>query len=198
LPNEYTFLESDLRFEFDPANWQVRKYDDHPFFHGFSGVGLKGVDFIANYQAREVWLLEVKNYRTLEFPHRRKEVDLALQAPDRIVESLEEKYIDTMAGIRAIHTYYQRKVRRPLGWLKYRLRLDPEQIFWREVCRLALDEKQLRLALWLEADPSDWESVRKIAKRISVPSELHGQRVQVFFQGGEAPPPHLQVYWQIP
>lgn len=196
MVHSHAFLEGDLRFEFDPAHWQVRKYDAHPFFHGFSGVGLKGVDFVANYQGCELWLIEVKNYSTHTSKLRRREVDQALQHPQLIIEALEEKYIDTMAGIQAIDTYYRRKGRRPWNWLLNKIQADPEQAFWQEAYRLALVEKRVRPVLWLAADPSDQARIRHIAEGISRPSEFHDQRVEVFIQGVSGPPPQLEITWQ--
>ncbi|HKK76477.1 MAG TPA: hypothetical protein VJ953_15460, partial [Saprospiraceae bacterium] len=111
------FAEGQLTFHFDPAYWQGRKYDDHAYFQGFSGVGLKGVDFIGIYQEDILVLLEVKNYTWRDTPFREKDVRQSLRGPEQIAAAVQQKMEDTLAGLRAIGIYYQRKQARSWGWL---------------------------------------------------------------------------------
>jgi len=193
-PN-HSFQEGDLLFEFDPLHWQVRKYDQHSYFQGFSGVGLKGVDFVANFEGRELWLIEVKNY-SVQRSIRQKEVDVVLRDPSKIVEALEQKFADTLAGIRAIYTYYQRKERKRWNWLNAWRRPDPEEIFWQEACQIGVETQQIRLVLWIASDQDYAVPIQKIIQGIQNHPNLQDYSVVVFEQDNSPQPPFLKVKFQ--
>lgn len=149
------FQEGDLSFSFAPSHWAVKKYDDHPYFQGFSGVGLKGVDFVAIFENKKVLLIEVKNYQVKNEVIRAKEVANSLSDPDKIAATVAQKFEDTLAGIKAIHTYYQRKNKQTWQWLKRWQKPDQEALFWQQVCDLVVEQGALTKVLWLEYDPQD-------------------------------------------
>lgn len=146
------FQESDLLFTIAP-NWVVRKYDDHTFFRGLSGFGLKGVDFIALLPDGRLGLIEVKNYHPrLDSlsgqPHpikRKKAASLA--------KNLGKKYQDTLRAIRVVRRYYRTK------WY-YRWRyvllkpverlLNSDLYFWHEAAARAESSIPATIILWLE------------------------------------------------
>ena len=147
-----TFTESGLQFSFSAQHWQVKKYDDHPYFTGFSSVGMKGVDFIAIREEEELWLIEVKNYQTNGASIREPKVKASLEHPEKILEAVEQKFEDTLAGIQAIHTYYKKKKQKRWKWLVPWQKPDQEELFWLEVCELAANPKKVKLILWLELE----------------------------------------------
>lgn len=149
------FQESDLSFTFAPGHWEVKKYDNHSYFKGFSGVGLKGVDFVAIFENKIVLLIEVKNYQVKNQLIRAKEVAISLSEPEKIAEAVVQKFEDTFAGIKAIHTYYQRKNRKSWRWLNRWQKPDEEALFWQKVCDLAIEQQALSNVLWLEYDLQD-------------------------------------------
>lgn len=148
------FSESGLIFEFAPG-WRVVKYDEHRFFQGFSGVGLKGVDFLVLRPGEQLVLLEVKNLD--QYP---------LQADwdtlgSELVDAVGQKVEDTLRGLDAIHRYYARQ-----WWHSWRDRLarwgiapvQDEWAFWWEATRLAAQPGNLSVIFWLECgkSPSGW------------------------------------------
>lgn len=149
------FQESEISFTFAPNHWAVKKYDDHAYFQGFSGVGLKGVDFVAIFENKKVLLIEVKDYQVKNENIRTKEVANSLSDPDKIAGAVAQKFEDTLAGIKAIHTYYQRKNKRTWKWLKRWQKPDQEALFWQKVCDLVVEQGALSKVLWLEYDPQD-------------------------------------------
>ncbi|MCB9081902.1 MAG: hypothetical protein H6555_09355 [Lewinellaceae bacterium] len=90
------FRESGFAVQFDPS-WLVQKYDAHRFYRSLSGVGLKGIDFLALRRGEPLLLIELKNYR--ETP----------PTPTEVAEAVARKAVDTLRGIRAIQGYFQRK-----------------------------------------------------------------------------------------
>ncbi len=149
------FTESGLIFSFDP-DWRVYKYDEHRFYQGFSGVGLKGVDFIALQPGRSVVLVEVKNLR--QYPRASPWSELA----DSLIESVAPKVEDTLRGVAAIGQYYRRKWWRPLliglpRWASWR---NSEWRYWDDVANCADRPEQLSVILWLESEkpPPGWRT----------------------------------------
>lgn len=146
------FFESGIAFSFN-EEWLVRKYDAHTYFKGFSGVGLKGVDFISIYQKRQLVLIEVKNYRS-QVPGRKGSHHVqSLANPSAIASSLGLKATDTLKAIRAIGLYYERKwfyrIVRP--WVPRLRKIMPEWHFWTTANSLA-QESQIIFLCWLEFD----------------------------------------------
>ncbi|MEM6378982.1 MAG: hypothetical protein AAF705_12265 [Bacteroidota bacterium] len=174
------FQEGDLTFSFAAEHWSVKKYDDHPYFKGFSGVGLKGVDFVAIFQNKRVLLIEVKNYQTKNQAIRAKDVALSLSKPEKIAEAISQKFEDTLAGIKAIHTYYQRKSKPAWKWLQRWQKPDPEALFWQSVCDLVINKQSLSTILWLEYDPQDQLLAEAIGSVLLLKAKQLPGSVQVF------------------
>ena len=174
------FQEGDLSFSFAAEHWVVRKYDAHPYFKGFSGVGLKGVDFVAVFQNKKVLLIEVKNYQTKNQIVRAKDVALSLSEPEKIAKAINQKFEDTLAGIKAIHTYYQRKSKLAWKWLQRWQKPDPEALFWRSVCDLVLQEKAISKILWLEYDPQDQHLAVALGSALLLKSKHLPGTTQIF------------------
>jgi hypothetical protein len=150
------FLESDLRFQFDPSQWKVEQYDRHPFYQALKSQGLKGVDFIGIHQWEEVVLMEVKNYKAR---HQQHNLQPLLEDPDRLVRHIQRKYEDTLRAIRVVREYYERKwwyrlINRWMGSRSQLGRWVPEWLFWRRASQLAEGLASYRLILWIEWDES--------------------------------------------
>jgi len=150
-----SFQEGKLQFTFNES-WLVRKYDAHTFYQGFSGVGLKGVDFIA-VRPGELLLIEVKNYRHIRNGRRRAAVAQVLEDPERIGRSIAQKGEDTLKAIRAIRTYYLRKwdYRWSAHFLKRFWWQWSDRSFWTQVAAQADVPDRISFLIWLATDPAD-------------------------------------------
>lgn len=146
-----TFEESGLGFSFKES-WLVRQYDRHTYFRGLSGAGLKGVDFIAIWQERQLFLIEVKNYRYDALGQRKYHIDARLAHPGQIAHQLVEKLHDTKRALNAIVRYFQKgilyRTLRPI--LPYLRRIAPEWHFWTLADTLA--NLEITYVCWLELE----------------------------------------------
>lgn len=150
------FLESGLQFEFGPG-WVVKKYDEHPYFRSLSGMGLKGVDFIAIRKEKELVFIEVKNYRTRYNPDMNRSFDVAAKPAAELAYELKRKSEDTLLAMDAVLQYYYR------SWWYRRLRrmwmrwpwLQHNRAFWSRAD--ALVNQSLHYIVWLALDMDDPE-----------------------------------------
>jgi len=145
------FHESDLLFSF-PRNWVVRKYDDHTFYQGLSGYGLKAVDFVILLPDGRLCLMEVKNYHPRR-DERGREHPVDRKKAGALAKRLSEKYTDSLRVIGVIRKYYRRKWyyrwRYSLGrYLPLGYRTD--LLFWHEAARRAEGQLPVSILLWLE------------------------------------------------
>jgi len=155
------FSESGMRFHF-PSDWLVRRYDQHTYFRGFSGYGLKGVDFVAVEPSGRLWLVEAKNF----IP--RQEFPVIIKSAAVLGAQLLQKAEDTVRGIAAVHAYRSRSFW--YRWLfphLHRLRwLSGEWLFWARAYRALSEEAQIVCCLamrdadaGLYADLASWSAV---------------------------------------
>ena len=131
----------------------VRKYDAHNFFQGFSGVGLKGVDFIVLYEDL-LLLIEGKNYRRRQDWQTENPFDPIQAAPESFADDIADKYLDTLSALQAIGTYYSRK-----WWFGL---LNPvrsylpgkylDWVFWSKIHHHLLEHKSVVSILFLESE----------------------------------------------
>ena len=151
-----TFLESDLKFDFNPTLWRVMKYDAHHYFRTLSGAGLKGVDFIGIHQAKKLVFFEVKHFRT---PISKTNTSIVLfEDTDLFVQNIGAKMEDTVTAIKVIIKYLTRK-----AWYRYFLKFEkyiPSSIFhkqdwyfWHQIHHLWTSNASKSFVLWLEIDP---------------------------------------------
>jgi hypothetical protein len=150
-----SFTESGLVFSF-PDPWAVRRYDQHTYYRGLSGLGLKGMDFLAidpaGGEQGRLYCLEVKNYLTR---HSEDGVFVATpKPPAQLAQTIIDKYADTRRALRAIHGYYRQQ-----WWyrlLEERLARSAhyrfERVFWTQAFRLADSSQQPQVILWLEVE----------------------------------------------
>ena len=80
-----SFDESYLRFTFDDTHWKVIKYDDHPNHAAIKIAEHKAIDFLGEYNANTLVLIEVKNFRK----HR-----LAPPTQERMANGAEELTVE--------------------------------------------------------------------------------------------------------
>jgi hypothetical protein len=99
-----SYVESDLFFDF-PKHWIVKKYDQHPFYKGMSGVGLSAVDFIVVTQEDAILLIEVKNYCHRPASQLFHINALLRNHEEGLAYSFIQKLEETITGINAIATY---------------------------------------------------------------------------------------------
>ncbi len=102
-----SYVESDLVFNF-PECWIVKKYDQHPFYKGMSGVGLSAVDFIVVTQDDTILLIEVKNYRYRPASQLSHISGLLRNHEEGLAYLFIQKLEGTITGINAIATYYSK------------------------------------------------------------------------------------------
>lgn len=187
------FEESGLQFGFD-SRWTVRKYDAHRFFQGFSGAGLKGVDFIA-LSGDTLLLLEVKNYRRRRSWQTENPFDRILEAPEAFAGHMAGKFLDTLRALRAIGTYYRRKwlfrLLRPI--LLRRSGAYSDWVFWAQVDTHLQGRQPVIAVLWLETE-RDQAAFREQLK-LSLKNLLEDavQEVQVCHLGTDQLPEGIQV-----
>lgn len=147
--------ESDLEFNFDDAIWQVKKYDDHPYYKKFSGAGLKGVDFIGIYRQEKVVFIEVKNYRA-KHPTRQEPFKVLTETKS-FINHIGDKLEDTFKAVTAINAYFKKK-----WWYRFFLAVEPylshqwfllkDWLFWHQVYELAQQKDKIKFVLWLEIE----------------------------------------------
>ena len=144
------FIESGLTFRFSPSCWAVRKYDQHEYYQVLSGAGLKGTDFVGIWKARQLFLIEVKNYRGAS----------ALPSPDTLAGEISRKVEDTFTGLSAIQQMLERKsLYRLLRPLLSKLPLHTyDWPFWTKIAKLTEFLDQSKVLFVLEGYP---ESLRQ-------------------------------------
>ena len=149
-----TFHESGLQFDFGPG-WVVRKYDEHAYFRSLSGMGLKGVDFIAIRQGRELVFIEVKNYRTRYNAEMDRTFEVSVKPAAELAAELKRKSEDTLLAMDAVLQYYHRSwwYRRLRGmWLRWPWP-HHKRAFWSRAD--ALVNRSLHFVVWLALDLDD-------------------------------------------
>lgn len=187
------FEESGLQFGFD-NRWTVRKYDAHRFFQGFSGAGLKGVDFIA-LSGNTLLLLEVKNYRRRRAWQTENPFDRILEAPEAFAGHMSGKFLDTLRAIRAIGTYYRRKwlfrLLRPVLIRRSGARSD--WAFWAQVDAHLQGGKPVIAVLWLETERDQAAFRGRLEQSLKNLLEDAVQEVQVCHPGTGQLPEGIKV-----
>jgi len=151
------FVESGLEFNFGPG-WVVKKYDEHTYFRALSGMGLKGVDFVAIREGREVVFIEVKNYKTRYNSKMDQSFEVSVKPAADLALELKRKSEDTLLAMDAVIQYYFR------SWWYKRLRriwmnwpwLQANRSFWSRADDLV--NQSLHLVVWLALDIDDPEN----------------------------------------
>lgn len=92
------FVEREVKAIFD-EEWKVIKLDNHRYYKRISGLGVKGVDFIAVHQTFGLALIEMKNYKGGE-----------KTIPYDLDDKMIKKKKGTIKLINTIHKYYQRQI----------------------------------------------------------------------------------------
>ncbi|MGB0388544.1 MAG: hypothetical protein ACPGWR_27305 [Ardenticatenaceae bacterium] len=133
------FSEGYLAFEFGPR-WQVIKLDDHPDYRNRleKQAGAKAVDFLAVFDKRELYLIEVKDFRRdrIATKERLLRGELAIE--------LAKKVRDSLACI--IGAY--RTSSRPEEWQPY-------------ATLLCNPKRRIKVVLWLEYELPPHPPARK-------------------------------------
>ena len=134
--------EGKLEFTFDD-DWQVLKWDDHPAYR--NGIGkldeTKAVDVLGLYRKNELFLIEIKDFRTDPIPNQER-----IGAP--LAVEVGQKTRDTLAGMIAA------------------LRHRPDSEKWSVFVEALTDrDRHIRVVLWMEDVPTTSLRVsRRIAK----------------------------------
>ena len=143
-----TFRESDLEIAF-PDDWIVRKFDATAAFRSISGQGLKGVDFLCLAPRRELWLVEIKNFRP-RAAHRTE----ARRHPRDLAQHVGAKFADSKRLIhimnRALRTKWWSG---PLRFWYRIVRVERPRShywFWLEAARRLEEPGRVVCVLWLE------------------------------------------------
>ncbi len=158
-----TFEESDLELTF-PSDWIVRQFDRTPAYQSVSGHGLKGVDFLCLLPQGDVWLVEVKNYRS-----RTKEHRAVRRNPEALAAHVGKKFSDTKRLVRIVNRAMRRHWWSGLLLLWYdrvkRERPGSHYWFWAEARRRIDNPRKLVCLLWIETPERapDYESATREA-----------------------------------
>jgi hypothetical protein len=145
------FRESGLEFSF-PASWGVRKYDEHPYYHSLSSMGLKAVDFIVLPPDGKLWLIEVKNFRPRTRAH--KTYRVRLRGTRELAGVINAKFRDSLRAVQVVRSYYRRNwlFRLLEPWLVRYTRFRSEWSFWAEAYQRLAPTNPPQLLIWLELD----------------------------------------------
>ncbi len=162
------FSESDLRFRFT-GDWVLYRYDTHRYYKGWSGSGLKGVDFIGILDDATLVLIEVKNYGFRSGGRRGHTLDAIRSDSSILTEDFGHKIVDTFTAIDAVRQYWQRHWWRRLVWRRSGRRKpeSSETAFWARICALAENPANCILVLWLESEDIDEVFRQRIAAQLS-------------------------------
>jgi len=182
-----TFAESDIQFRFSP-DWVVYRYDTHRYYRGWSGAGLKGVDFFGILRDDTLVLMEVKNYNIRSSGKRGHTLDAILAEPRILTDAFGHKIADTLVAIDAVRQYWQRHWWRRWAWrwFSHRAPHSSEQAFWARVCALAENPECCTAVLWLESEALDYAFRQRIAAQLS--GELSRLAAQVYVADGRMNP----------
>jgi len=175
-----SFTESGLDFRFND-DWVVKKYDSHRYYKGLSGVGLKGIDFIAlNIKENLAVFFEVKNYRTRYRVENGEPIYPTLKAPDILGQALSEKIKDTLLAINAITTYFRKSFLYRL-FLPLIIRLPlyrNDRFFWTKVAHCIYEHHNLQVVFWVELEEVDTPYIDEL--NTIVDRLLKEETIQVF------------------
>lgn len=142
------FIESDLAFTF-PDDWVVKRFDTMSAYRSVSGHGLKGVDFLCLAPPAELWLVEVKNYRTRSAGFRADR-----RHPSGMAKHVGRKFADTKRLIRVVDRALRRDwfTQLRLRWYAWFSKPRPLSLlwFWKEAERRSRSPQNLTCLLWLE------------------------------------------------
>lgn len=128
-----SYIESGNEYFFD-SSWTVIRFDTHRYYKRLSGLGLKGVDFIAYHPDFGIALIECKSYQTA--------------IPPSLDQALRSKRDNTITVISTIHAYYQRQWSyRLLTRLRLHRRLSQEVRLWTEIHRCISEGRYFFLAI---------------------------------------------------
>ncbi|MEM1216326.1 MAG: hypothetical protein AAGJ82_11605 [Bacteroidota bacterium] len=163
-----TFRESDLTFHF-PRHWYVRRYDQQPFYLRMSGLGLKGVDFVAldPLGTGHLYLIEVKNYRTRQTA---SGTYLAHDvSPEELAQATAVKFEHTQRAIRAVQLHYRRQwwYRLAHRYWQTSKRYQQTTVFWTKAFQCLQDAALHTHVLWLETEEPNSEFEKTVRQVIS-------------------------------
>jgi len=159
------FSESGLNFQFN-SDWWVKSFDQHRFYQYINGYGLKGVDFVGIYQERELYFIEVKNYKLRWAPEAERLADLLGTRHGEIIQLFDDKTDDSLRILELIHRYHRRQTwNRWYSTLMkqfYRFGWKSDFIFWQKAWELMEQEPigkgadhinpSVTSILWMELD----------------------------------------------
>ena len=155
------FQESDIYFQFN-EDWDIIQYDSHTYYKGFSGVGLKGVDFLGILQGEKLLLMEIKNFRLQQGRKREIPFKVLLEQPEILEKNIRSKIEDTIKGVNAIHAYFRRNwIFRLFESFLFKWERGPKKwLFWSKVHNLLQSPEQVMIIFWLDAPESttDWKA----------------------------------------
>lgn len=191
------FQESNIDFSF-PSAWAIRKYDDHRFYQGLSGYGLKAVDFVMLLPDGRLCLMEVKNYLPRTGTSGQVHA-VERKRPKKLATSLAKKYADSRRAINVIQKYYNSKWyfrwRYAVGrYFAFRYRSD--LLFWQEVARRSQNDLPILVVLWLETPELAKRYRTKIYAHLA--SKVDPAKAQLMLGGnGFSPLPGMEASNQL-
>ncbi len=166
MPSEYQ--ESDLLLRFGPR-WVVHRYDTHPYYQNWSGLGLKGVDFLGILMPDLLVLTEVKNYHQRLQGHKGYNAESIREKPALLADAVARKALDTFLALDAVRQYWQRHWWRRMRWqhLAKKSPKHSERAFWANACALAEHPDCCAVLLWLEGPALDASIRQELTRQIS-------------------------------
>lgn len=176
------YQESDLLLRFGPR-WAAHRYDTHPYYQGWSGLGLKGVDFLGILVPDLLVLTEVKNYHRRVQGQKGYNAESIRENPALLANAVARKVSDTFLALDAVRQYWQRRWWRRLRWRRL-VKKSPkhsERAFWANACTLAEHPECCAALLWLEGPALDADIRQELTQQLS--SKLVGVCGRVWVAG---------------
>jgi hypothetical protein len=139
------FDEEALHFEFDDT-WQVVQYDAEPIFQqGIKKVqGTHDVDFVALRAGKQLFLIEVKDFRGYRIQNKKR------ISNGELADLVAQKVRDTVAALVGAR------------------RCRPDDETWRQLARALEPVHEIRVVLWLEEDPPSGKRDIRADSRLSI------------------------------
>ncbi len=180
MPSEYQ--ESDLLLRFSPR-WAAYRYDTHPYYQGWSGLGLKGVDFIGILTPDLLVLTEVKNYHRRVQGFKGYNLESIRENPALLADVVARKVSDTFLALDAVRQYWHRRWWRRMRWgrLVKKSPQQSERAFWANACKLAERPECCGALLWLEGPALDAGIRQELTRQLS--GQLAGVCAKVWVAG---------------
>lgn len=159
--------ESDLAFEFG-SRWQLVKFDEHRDYQKMKDIleGTRAIDFLGILDNKELYLIEVKNFRK----HRIETKDRL--TPPKLPKSrvVRQELVEGKPNQEKLDIEVAQKVRDSLACIIGAHRTSSTPEIWRPYAKLLCSvDARINVVLWLEHDlPSHPQQEEKVRASVQI------------------------------